>query len=300
MNTAPGEGPYSRWLTREGLPVYEAVAINPFDVETGEWARYGARGAVCHLGGNDDPCALFVLAVEAGRATLPVRHLYEAAYYVLDGRGSTEFEFADGRRRCFAWGPGSLFSIPLNVRHQHVNVGTRRALLTATVTAPLVMNLFGRENLVFGMDFDFAHACEEHGVADLFSTELGNWNDDGVGSASSIRAWAEGALRAQISEIRCASYQKAPREMRSPHIMLLSKGGYSLLWEPGDDEFTRVLWRRGTVFVPSWQQFHQHFATGNKHTRCLQTGLMTTDVSRLPFRGDRIDFADQDARIHVM
>ena len=36
--------------------------------------------------------------------------------YVLDGSGSTELEFADGRQRNIEWGPRSLFAIPLNVR----------------------------------------------------------------------------------------------------------------------------------------------------------------------------------------
>ena len=49
---------------------------------------------------------------------------------MLEGRGSTQLEFADGRKRSFEWGPRSFFAIPLNAKYRHFNAsGTQRALL---------------------------------------------------------------------------------------------------------------------------------------------------------------------------
>ena len=69
---------------------------------TADWPRYGVKGAAAHLRGRGDFCNMFVLELPAGSSTLPQRHLYEEIYYVLEGRGSTQLEFVDGRRRSLA------------------------------------------------------------------------------------------------------------------------------------------------------------------------------------------------------
>ena len=49
---------------------------------------------------------------------------------MLEGRGSTQIEFADGPKRSFEWGPRSFFAIPLNAKYRHFNgSGSQRALL---------------------------------------------------------------------------------------------------------------------------------------------------------------------------
>ena len=91
-----GVDSYLDWVSREGLRVHEGVALNLFQVETADWPRYGVKGAVLHFTGRGDYCSMFVHDIPAGRATAPVQHVYEALYYVLEGRGSTQLEFPDG------------------------------------------------------------------------------------------------------------------------------------------------------------------------------------------------------------
>src|SRR5260370_10435942 len=98
-----------------------------------------------------------VLRLAPSRATGPTRDINEEVFYVLDGRGSTTVEAADGRRHSFEWGPRSLFAIPLNTRYRLFNgSGTARARLVSTANLPAAMNMFHDEAFVFANDWDFA------------------------------------------------------------------------------------------------------------------------------------------------
>ena len=105
-----------------------------FEVETGDWPRYGVKGAAIHV--RRPRRLLQHVRRSSSRPAArrsPQRHLYEEVYYVLEGRGSTQLEFADGRKRSFEWGPRSFFAIPLNAKYRHFNAsGTQRALLVTT------------------------------------------------------------------------------------------------------------------------------------------------------------------------
>src|ERR1700736_4293343 len=136
-NPPLGIDSYAEWVAKEGIPIHEGVAIDCFAAEVSDWARYGAKGAALHLRGRGDFCNMFLLELPAAGSTSPQQHLYEELYYVLEGRGSTQLEFADGRRRSFEWGRHSLFAIPLNAKHRHFNAsGSQRALLTTTTSLP--------------------------------------------------------------------------------------------------------------------------------------------------------------------
>ena len=99
-----GIDPYLDWLKEEGIPVVEDYGVYLFEVETAPWPRYGVNGAAVHLKGRGDFGNMFVLDIAPGRSTAPQRHLYEEVVYVLEGRGRTQIEFADGRKRSFEWG----------------------------------------------------------------------------------------------------------------------------------------------------------------------------------------------------
>src|SRR5579884_3598363 len=105
-----GLHPYNEWVEREGIPVSEGLSLDLFQVPTGDWPRYGAKGAVAKFPGGGDQCNMFVFEIAAGGSTNPVQHLYEEIYFVLEGRGSTQLEFADGGKRSFEWGPRSFFA----------------------------------------------------------------------------------------------------------------------------------------------------------------------------------------------
>jgi len=288
--------PYNEWVAREGIPVSKGLSLNLFEVPTGDWPRFGAKGAIAQFPGGGDTCNMFVLEIAAGGSTVPQQHLYEEIYFVLEGRGSTQLEFADGAKRSFEWGPRSFFGIPLNAKYRHFNAsGTQRALLASTTTLPIVMNLFHNETFIFNTPFAFddrtgkdtyyegegdlhliapgSNIWETNFVPDLGTIELMGWEDRGPGSTNVNFVLADGIMHAHVSEIAPATYKKAHRHNAGLYVMTLTGGGYSLLWDEGSTDFARVEWSFGVVFPPCEGQFHQHFVTSNEPSRYVATGF---------------------------
>ncbi|HLW76068.1 MAG TPA: cupin domain-containing protein, partial [Bryobacteraceae bacterium] len=198
---------YLEWVNAEGVPVVKDYGVDLLQVETAEWPRFGMRGASVHLEGRGDFCSMFVFEIPPAGSSSPQRHLYEEAIYVLEGRGSTQIEFADGRKHSFEWGQRSLFAIPLNAKYRLFNAsGRERARVVSTTDLPLVMNTFHNEKFIFENDFDFSdrvgkseyftgqgdliavrpgnHMWETNFVPDLAKLELKAWSDRGAGGSN--------------------------------------------------------------------------------------------------------------------
>jgi len=291
-----GLDPYMDWATREGIPIADAISLDLFAVPLGDWARYGARGAIAHYKGRGDYCNQFVLEIGAGKSTLPQQHLYEEVIFVLEGRGSTQIEFADGRKRSFEWGPRSFFAIPLNAKYRHFNgSGSQRALMVLTTNLPQIINIFHNEAFVFDTKFSFDDRVgkDEYyaGEGDLYMIRQGNnfwetnfvpdmgaiplteYGDRGPGSSNIKFVLADGIMYAHMSEVAAATYKKGHKHRAGVNVMTLTGGGYSLLWYEGDKDFERVDWKYGTVFPPLEGQFHQHFVTSNEASRYVATSV---------------------------
>jgi quercetin dioxygenase-like cupin family protein len=298
-NEAPalyGIDAYLDWVSKEGIPVTEDYGIDLFKVETALWPRYGVKGAAVHLKGRGDFANMFLFDIPPGAATTPQRHLYEEVVYVLEGSGSTQLEFGDGRKRSFEWGPKSMFAIPLNAKHRHFNgSGRERALVVSTTDLPLVMNTFHNDRFIFTNEFDFAdragkneyysgegdlitvrpgnHMWETNFVPDLASIELKSWGDRGAGGTNIMFVLADGTMHAHISEMPVGTYKKGHRHGPGFHVMCVTGQGYSLLWFEGEKDFLRIDWGHGVVFPPADRQFHQHFNTSAYPARYLATGV---------------------------
>jgi quercetin dioxygenase-like cupin family protein len=298
-NQAPalyGIDAYLDWVSEEGIPVTEDYGIDLFKVETALWPRYGVKGAAVHLKGRGDFANMFLFDLPPGMATTPQRHLYEEVVYVLEGSGSTQLEFGDGRKRSFEWGPKSMFAIPLNAKHRHFNgSGRERALIVSTTDLPLVMNTFHNDRFIFTNEFDFAdragkneyysgegdlitvrpgnHMWETNFVPDLASIELKSWGDRGAGGTNIMFVLADGTMHAHISEMPVGTYKKGHRHGPGFHVMCVTGQGYSLLWFEGEKDFLRIDWGHGVVFPPADRQFHQHFNTSAYPARYLATGV---------------------------
>jgi quercetin dioxygenase-like cupin family protein len=291
-----GIDPYLEWVEKEGLAVAEDYGIDLFKVEAAAWPRYDVKAAAVHLKGRGDFANMFLFDIAPGRSTAPQRHLYEEAIYVLEGSGSTQLEFSDGRKRSFEWGPKSLFAIPLNAKHRHFNASGRdRALFVSTTDLPLVMNTFHNEDFIFQTEFDFTeragkneyysgegdlitvrpgnHMWETNFVPDLASIELKSWGDRGAGGTNIMFVLADGTMHAHISEMPVGTYKKGHRHGPGFHVMCVTGHGYSLLWFDDGQDFRRIDWSHGVVFPPADQQFHQHFNTSNHPARYLATGV---------------------------
>ena len=291
-----GIDPYLDWIAAEGVPIVKDYGIYLFDVETAPWARFGMKGAACHLDGRGDFASMFLFELAPGDSSTPNRHLYEEVIYVLEGTGSTQIEFADGTKRSFEWGPRSLFSVPMNARHRHFNgSGQSRALFVSTNDMPLIMNLFHNDRFVFDTNFEFTERIgksehfsgggdlvmirpgnnlwETNFVPDLAMIELTKWEERGAGSSIIMFVLADGNMHAHISEMPTGTYKKAHRHGSGAHVMIVEGAGYSLFWWDDSKEIKRLDWKHGFVFPPVEGQWHQHFNTGTAPTRYLATSV---------------------------
>ncbi len=327
---------YLDWVKQEAIPVTEDFGIDLFKVETKQWPRFGVNGAAVHLKGRGDFISMFLFEMPPASSTSPQRHLYEEIIYVLEGRGSTTIESADGHKHTFEWGPRSLFAIPLNAKYRHFNgSGSERALFVATTNLPAIMNIFHNESFIFSNPWQFDermggdkyfsgegdfisvrpgnHMWETNFVPDLAAIELPDWSDRGGGSKNIMFILADGTMHAHISEMQVGTYKKAHRHAADFHVMCVTGKGYSLLWYEGEEDFHRVDWKHGTVFAPPDQMFHQHFNVSPTPARYLATAYGSL---RYPFTeskrkslfggvstsvkkgGDQIELEDQSPRIH--
>jgi hypothetical protein len=299
--------PYMEWAKGEGVPIHLDFGHDLLALETGPWARYDARGCFAHTHGRGDFMTNYVLEIEPGRKTRPLKHLYEAMVYTLSGYGATSVWLPDGRKQTFEWGPKALFAIPLNCEYQIFNgSGRESARLSITSDAPLTINLYHDLDFVFAnpcrfparvgqySDFDGEGEHSEHKrdkgsalniwetsfVPDLSGFKLYELNDRGKGSMNIFFVLADGTLHAHMSEIPVGRYKKAHRHSAGTHVHAVTGSGYSLLWYEGDSEFRQIPWRHGIMYPPPFWMFHQHFNTSAEPARYLACGMGS---ARYPF-----------------
>ncbi len=292
--------PYVNWAEGEGIPIHLDFGHDLLALETGPWDRYEARGCFAHTHGRGDFMTNYVLEVPAGSKTRPIKHLYEAFFFVLSGTGSTTVWAPDGASRTFEWGPKAIFGIPLNCRYQIFNgSGQDAARLSCTNDAPLTLNLYHNEDFVFDNPFTFPERLGEEGhfegegnlvpvprertsplniwetnfVHDLTSFKLFEYEARGKGALSVSFVLADGTQHAHTSEIPTGRYKKAHRHAAGTHVHAVTGEGYSLLWYEGDSEFVEIPWRHGVMYTPPFWMFHQHFNTGPAPARYLACSL---------------------------
>lgn len=112
---------YREFLAEEGIPVVEGYSVDCLTLPLEPWKRVGGLGAYVHLAGRGDYLSCFVGEIPPAAHLNPERHLFDKLIYVLKGHGATTIEGASGAKHSFEWGPGSLFGIPMNARHQLFN-----------------------------------------------------------------------------------------------------------------------------------------------------------------------------------
>lgn len=328
--------PYRDWADAQNVPIDGGLGINLFDVKTAPWDLFETNGALVELDGRGDFTTMFLIDIPPGKKSSPQKHVFEETIYVMEGHGSTVIETSDGQKHTFEWGPKSLFALPLNCKYQHFNgSGDERALLSSVNYFPLMMNLFHNEEFIFENNFGFP---ERHGgdnyfagegefipikpgrnmwetnfVPDLSGFELKAWDARGKGSGNMKFILADGTMHAHSSEMPVGSYKKGHRHGADFYVFAVHGSGYTLFWHEGDQDYRRIDWEHGVVFVPTDGIFHQHFNTGSNPARYLAIALGSmrypfVDSKRKLFGGgvdtsvkdggNQIEYENQDPRIH--
>jgi len=293
--------PYQEWAEGEGIPIHLDFGHDLIALETAPWDRYDARGCFAHTHGAGDFMSNYVLEVPAGRKTRPVKHLYEAFYYVLTGHGSTSVWLPSGEVRSFEWGPNALFAVPLNCQYQIFNSsGLAPTRLSCTHDAPLALNLYHSVAYVFDNPCSFPerigegrhfegegdHSTYDNGpgtateniwetnfVHDLAGFKLYDADMRGKGSLTVDFILAEGTMHSHVSQIPAGRYKKAHRHAAGTHVHAIDGEGYTLLWYEGESAFKEIPWRHGVMYTPPFWMFHQHFNTAPEPARYLACSL---------------------------
>jgi mannose-6-phosphate isomerase-like protein (cupin superfamily) len=292
--------PYMAWCEGEGIPIHLDFGHDLLALKTGPWDRYDARGCFAHTHGRGDFMANYVLEVPKGGKTRPIKHLYEAFFFVLSGHGSTTVWSPHGEKRTFEWGPKALFAVPLNCEYQIFNgSGQEPTRLSVTNDAPLTLNLYHNEGFVFDNPYAFperigktnhfegegdllqierankaqVNMWETNFIDDLTKLKLFSLNERGKGSYNISFVLGDGTMHAHSSEIPAGRYKKAHRHAAGTHVHAVTGEGYTLLWFEGDSDFKQIPWRHGIMYTPPFWMFHQHFNTCPVPARYLACSL---------------------------
>ena len=284
------ETAYSRWRKGEGIPVYEGSHVE--DLHTAEvapWARVGQKGALISLAAQEQNDG-WLIEVDPGGQTEVLRHLFEATYYIVDGRGATTiWQPGSTKKQTVEWQAGSLFSPPLNSNYQHFNLdGQKPARLFAATTAPLQMNAVRNPEFAFDCDYVFrdrfdteddyftnpgqkiaTRRWQTNFIPDTRAFKLEEWKERGAGGTNMFFVMSGNAMSAHMSEFPPGSYKKGHRHGPGAELIILNGIGYSLLWHPGDKKKQKVDWKEGSIFSPMDGQYHQHFNSGPTPARYL-------------------------------
>lgn len=283
---------YADWVRGENVPVVEDVAIDLLAVDTGPWARMGVDGAFVHAHSRGDLCSAYLLDIPPGGSTAPIRHLYEAVYFVLEGSGSTVVDGPAGEQRSFEWGRASLFALPLNASYRlHNSSGRARARVAVVSNLPMVMKQFRDNDFVFNTDrpfpdrwgeerfyrgegvfiptFEMRHMWETVLIPDVLTFDrLVESPNRGARSSNIQFVLGESTMRAHISAVGVGDYKKAHIHGEGVHIIQLGDAGYSLYWREGEEP-RRVDWKFGMLHAPADREWHQHFNVGDTPGRYL-------------------------------
>ena len=193
----------------------------------------------------------------------------------------------------FEWQPGSLFAIPLNTIHQHVNLsGTTPARFVSSTNLPPVLNIYDDVDFVFNTHRDFPNrfngetdyfaAKEEtkgflldtNFVPDAVHLPLITAKERGAGGGHIRFSMANGSMNSHISEFPVGTYKKGHRHGPGAHVIILSGEGYSLMWPEGEEP-RRYEWSVGLAHHPA-----QHVVSP-----ALQHRLRAGPLPRLQARG---------------
>lgn len=299
---------YDLWQEQEGIPVHKLFYVeNLMQVELGHWQRYGCKGAFINLADPHITTAA-ILEIPPGGKTKPVKHVFEALIYGVNGRGRTIVSAPEAPDVAVEWNTHGLFSPPLNTLYSHENLDSVKPLRLLMVSnAPLVLSLFHNERFVFdnsaifqdrfgGQANFFTDAGRHLGgrvwrtnfVPDVSRFALIDWLRRGSGAKSFHLSMADNTMACHLSEFAVGTYKKAHRHGPGAHVIILAGEGYSLLWEEGKERM-RIDWRPGSMFSPPEWWYHQHFNTGPEPARylALRRGGSPEHPLRLGMTGGR-------------
>ncbi len=240
------------------------------------------------LGGNTT-LGIHLSEVPPGGEKQGHRHLDEATFYIVDGRGWTELRQDDRAPvQRVHWQAGDVVVIPANAWHQHFNGDQERpARQLAFKNTRLLRKLFHSREFVYANDFRFA---------DRYADEPDYWTrreitDDGRIRVNYLPAVAEEAVEPEpaagvgvgmmrfamgrhrmlehlLVEVQVGGHVREHRPLAEEAMLILKGAGRTTL-RADDGRSVSVEWRAGDLVVPPFWVWRRHEQVGQAPVRYL-------------------------------
>ena len=277
--------PYLNWARAEGVPIVEGATLDLLALETKPWARFGMYGAICHVEGRCDFLSAFLFELAPGQSSTPVRHLYEDCFYVLEGAGVSEITLSDGARHELTWGPGVVFTTPVNATGRLRADGASRARLLTLNDMRYLMGLYRNEAFLFDNASPMS-ARQAKALDAALQVDLAGLNG---GAALQL---GDSAIGADYISLAPGAKTQAQRQMQGVHM--LCTGGEATIMSCLDEtsERTTTRLRHGCLTGLTGMMFHQQSNLGQEPLGLLKVEL-GSQASPL-FRSRRAAYGDQD------
>ena len=277
--------PYLNWANAEGVPIVEGASLDLLALETKPWARFGMNGAICHVEGRCDYLSAFLFELTPGQSSAPVRHLYEDCFYVLDGKGVSEIELSNGERCEIGWGPGMVFTTPINATCRLKADGASRARLLSLNDMRYLMGLYRNEAFLFDnaspMSARQAKALEASLHVDLA----------GLNGGAALQL-GDSAIGADYIRLAQGARTQAQRQMQGAHLLCASGEATIVSCLDATSERITTRLRHGCLMGLTGMMFHQHSNLGAEPLGLLKVELGSQASPLL--RSRRAAYGDQD------
>ena len=277
--------PYLNWANAEGVPIVEGATLDLLALETKPWARFGMNGAICHVEGRCDYLSAFLFELTPGQSSAPVRHLYEDCFYVLDGKGVSEIELSNGERCEIGWGPGMVFTTPINATCRLKADGASRARLLSLNDMRYLMGLYRNEAFLFDnaspMSARQAKALEASLHVDLA----------GLNGGAALQL-GDSAIGADYIRLAQGARTQAQRQMQGAHLLCASGEATIVSCLDATSERITTRLRHGCLMGLTGMMFHQHRNLGAEPVGLLKVELGSQASPLL--RSRRAAYGDQD------
>jgi cupin superfamily acireductone dioxygenase involved in methionine salvage len=261
------------------------------------WHERGISAVFYDIIGCESLAGMYVGEIAPGKASNPVRQLYDETIYIVSGHGSTVLETAN-RKHTFEFGPNSLFAIPLNCRYRLLNnSGQDPVRFISCNTIPVLMNLFRDPAFIHGCDWNFNRVADEGELSDadlykpdpaknrtavdLYDTcfvpditmvERSVFEARGGPDKTTVYfEMANSVISAHVADNPGLQFFNPHRHGPSAFVFTLKGSGYSIMWQDGGKEL-RWDWPKDDigVIVPPNMWWHGHFTTSK---RCMQLAV---------------------------
>jgi uncharacterized RmlC-like cupin family protein len=293
VRALPRGTPYDAWLARAkaDMPVFEGLVIQDVRTEPLQpWAAMGAGVTGLYLRLSDYQMTDgYILELPPRAKTEPRRHMFETGIYFFEGPGHTILQQQGKPSQRVGWNYRSVYSIPLNVRYQHVNDSDAPIRLLAVTSFPFVMNAMNNEQVVFDNPLEFTDRFDAGDSRPREPAEIDQWLtatdfvadaltpdlavDYARGEGNTNRGWQMSGntmISLHVAEMPARTHKKAHRHSSDAFVLVLSGAGYSVVWPGGSyDRRVRIDWHEGTLFVPPTYWYHQHMNPGVGPARYL-------------------------------